>query len=430
MKKKYIFANGFIYADENIQKLALTNRPINTIQHMKIELKGHLDTSRVADVKNDIDAKLALADNNEHIVIDCRELDYISSSGLRIMLAIKKSHPDMEVVNVNAEVYNVFEMTGFTRILDVKKALRKIDLEKCTRLAHGANGEVYKINDEEIVKLSLFAHREDELIEEMNIAREGFVLGVPTAISFDQVEVSDGRKGIVMEALNSTTLAQHLKDHPEDLDSYIEPYVNLFRTTNAIVVEPGKFRSTKQKMLNCLNSPLNFIGEERTRKVRELVEALPDGQTLVHADGHPCNALLCGDDSSRNLILIDMGDLSIGHPIFEIIGWSFLMNGTDYSGARRIGPFVLGLDYDFLQTMFRKMMASYLCISDNETLNRVIQAAAYVSVLRFICMDQVRNVPKERQPQRTEMVDCTIEHTKELLDGIALLTEVIDKRGA
>lgn len=397
---------------------------------MNIELKGHLDTSMIAEVKKDIDAQLAGVDAAEKIVIDCSQLDYISSSGLRVLLAIKKKYQDVEIVNVSSDVYNVFEITGFTRILDVKKALRKINLAECKRLAHGANGEVYKINDEEIVKLSLFASKEEELIDEMNRAREAFVLGVPTMISFDTVEVSDGRKGIVMEALNPTTLAQHLKEHPEQLDIYLEPYMDLFRTTNAIVVEPGQFYSAKQHLIDRLTTPENCIGPEMTAGVKELVEALPDGYCLVHADGHPSNALLCGDEDSRSLMLIDMGDVCAGHPIFEIMGWSFLMCGPEYSIASIIGPIATGLECAYLRNMFRKMMASYLAITDEEMLDRAVAAGEAVGTLRFICVDQLRATTPERKERNIRITKATLQHREEILEGIALLTELIDNRKA
>lgn len=390
-----------------------------------ISLKSRLDTANAHAIDAEISKQLSGCNSTTEVVLNCRELEYISSSGLRVVLKYKKLYPNLRVENVSNDIYNVFEMTGFTRIIPVTKALRKIDLEKCTQLAHGANGEVYKINDEEIVKLSLFANRENELVDEMNMAREAFVMGVPTMISFDMVEVSDGRKGIVLEALNSTTLADHLKEHPEQLDSYIEPYVNLFRQTNAIVAAPGKFRLAKQLLLNRLMAPTNFLSDERTEAVKSLVEAIPDAMNLIHGDGHPCNALLCGNDDSRSLMLIDMGDISAGHPIFEIMGWAFLMNGTDYSHTPVVGPKAIGLDYPFLQLIFRKMLSAYLCITEETTLEKAIRAAGYVGVLRLICCDQVRNLPVDKQERCIRMVDETLARRQQVLDSIAFLAELI-----
>lgn len=391
----------------------------------EITLIGRLDTSNTAAIDAEIAKQLEGCDSTTEVVLDCAELEYISSTGLRVVLKYKKLFPTLRVENVSNDIYNIFEMTGFTRIIPVSKALRRIDLNACTRLAHGANGEVYKINDEEIVKLSLFANRENELVDEMNMAREAFVMGVPTMISFDMVEVSDGRRGIVLEALNSTTLADQLKAHPEQLDDYIEPYVNLFRQTNAIVAKPGQFRLAKQLLLDRLMAPTRFLDDERTAALKSLVEAIPDAMNLIHGDGHPCNALLCGDDDSRNLMLIDMGDLAAGHPIFEIMGWAFLMNGTDYSHTPVVGPKATGLDYPFLQQIFRKMLAAYLGITDEATLEKAVCAAGYVGLLRILCCDQVRNLPIEKQERCIRVLDETLARRQQVLDSIALLTELI-----
>lgn len=396
---------------------------------MKYNLTGRIDTATAPVVDEQIQEAIdKSAEPVTSLTFDCSALDYISSTGLRIILKYKKLYPELEVINVSNDVFSVFEMTGFSRIMTIKKALRKINLEECQLLAHGANGEVYKVNDEEIVKLSLFAHAEANLVKEMEMAREAFVMGVPTAISFDTVEVSDGRTGIVMEALNSTTLAQQLKEHPEQLDSFIEPYINLFRTTNSIVGAEGQFRDVKRELIKRLYVPQRFLDDATTAVIGELAEALPDGNRLVHCDGHPCNALICGDGSTPNLMLIDMGDFGMGHPIMEILGWSFLMNGPDFSPARFIAPRVLGLDYDFTRLLIRKMLACYLNITDEATLDYAVEAAAYVGTLRLVILDMLRIKTEDKKARTRTMAAGIVEHKQDILDAIRFLTDLIDKQ--
>lgn len=58
------------------------------------------------------------------LTLDLAKLDYISSAGLRILLAAQKlmaKQGTMRVVNVNAGVMEVFEMTGFADILSIEK---------------------------------------------------------------------------------------------------------------------------------------------------------------------------------------------------------------------------------------------------------------------------------------------------------------------
>lgn len=206
----------------------------------------------------------------------------------------------------------------------------------------------------------------------------------------------------------------------------VEPYIDLFRTTNAITNIPELFPTAKESMISHLMAPSCFLDDDMANEVKGLVEALPDGTALVHGDGHPCNVLLCGESPSRSLMLIDMGDIACGHPIMEIIGWTFLMNGNDLSPSKIIGPRVIGLDYEFMQTMFRKMITSYLKLSDEETIDQAVEAAANLGAIRFLCMDQVRNLPLEKQQRSIAMCKMAIEKKQELLESMAYLTELID----
>ena len=86
-----------------------------------ISLKGRLDTITSQD--------LITAFNNEEIneplvSIDMKELEYISSAGLRVLLAIKKDLTSkgktLEICNLNSVCLEVFKVTGFINILTVK----------------------------------------------------------------------------------------------------------------------------------------------------------------------------------------------------------------------------------------------------------------------------------------------------------------------
>lgn len=57
------------------------------------------------------------------LIFDFINLDYISSAGLRILLGAKKlmSNKGMKVINVNDTVYEIFEVTGFSYILDIER---------------------------------------------------------------------------------------------------------------------------------------------------------------------------------------------------------------------------------------------------------------------------------------------------------------------
>ena len=83
---------------------------------------GRLDTA--AAVATSEAVKPLLEAVNKEIILDCTELDYISSSGLRIFLSIRKeavAHSSKVIVrSINADIRQVFVMTGFISLFDIQ----------------------------------------------------------------------------------------------------------------------------------------------------------------------------------------------------------------------------------------------------------------------------------------------------------------------
>lgn len=87
---------------------------------MVVSLSGELDTAAAVEVEQELQVL------NEHegkdVIIDCTELEYIASSGLRILLSIlkkaKASGSKVALKNVNDDIKNVFRMTGFINLFE------------------------------------------------------------------------------------------------------------------------------------------------------------------------------------------------------------------------------------------------------------------------------------------------------------------------
>ncbi|MBQ9885276.1 MAG: STAS domain-containing protein [Lachnospiraceae bacterium] len=83
-------------------------------------LEGRLDTVTSSELENEL--KDVLYDVDE-VVFDLENLDYISSAGLRVLLSTQKNigeEGSMKVVNVNDTIMEIFDVTGFTDILDIE----------------------------------------------------------------------------------------------------------------------------------------------------------------------------------------------------------------------------------------------------------------------------------------------------------------------
>ena len=85
-----------------------------------VELSGRIDTSNAPDVQKEM-AELAAAHPGAKVIFDAEALEYISSAGLRVLLHVRKNNPDMSITNVRSEVYEVFEVTGFSQMMNIKR---------------------------------------------------------------------------------------------------------------------------------------------------------------------------------------------------------------------------------------------------------------------------------------------------------------------
>ena len=287
-------------------------------------LEGRLDTE--AAVK--FDAAIAeICKNNPHdsLVLDAEKLEYVASSGLRTILKMVKTEKNFSMVNVSEAVYGIFEMTGFSRIMNISKALRKIDLEKCERIGFGGNGAVYRVSEDEIVKVNYNPSTYDSLHLELNKAKEAFLLGIPTAISFDMVDCGEGKRGVVYETIKSKTLGETIQSEPERMEELTEQYIAQLNTLHATRTDNPVFGSAKDNYRKQVEDASKYYIEEEALLLHKILEVLPEGGGLVHCDAHPKNIMI----QNGEMLWIDMEQMALGHPIYDIISIAVVLNGMN-----------------------------------------------------------------------------------------------------
>ena len=82
---------------------------------------------------------------------DASDTEYISSAGLRIFLMIKQKGYDFEIINVNKDVYDIFEVTGFSDILKIRRKMREVSVEGLEMIGMGATAKVYRLDQDKII---------------------------------------------------------------------------------------------------------------------------------------------------------------------------------------------------------------------------------------------------------------------------------------
>ena len=88
-----------------------------------LDLKGYLDAHTAPDLEKAF--QNLLEEKKYKIVVNCRELTYISSAGLGVFMAyiedVRKNHGDIKLSNMSPKVFNVFDLLGFPLLYDITK---------------------------------------------------------------------------------------------------------------------------------------------------------------------------------------------------------------------------------------------------------------------------------------------------------------------
>jgi anti-sigma B factor antagonist len=88
-----------------------------------IELKGYLDAHTAPDLETAF--QKLLTEKKYNVVVNCRDLSYISSAGLGVFMAyvedIRKNMGDIKLTNMSPKVYNVFDLLGFPILYEIYK---------------------------------------------------------------------------------------------------------------------------------------------------------------------------------------------------------------------------------------------------------------------------------------------------------------------
>ena len=374
-----------------------------------VNLTGRITSANASSVEQEISA--AIGDYaGKALTLDLGELEYISSAGLRVLLRLRKRFSGMEMVNVSSDVYEIFEMTGFTEMMPISKAYRRISVDGCEVIGQGANGKVYRIDPDTIVKVYYNPDALPDIHRERELARTAFVLGVPTAIPYDVVRVGEGY-GSVFELLNAKSFSKLIAADPDGLEGYVRQFVDLMKLIHDTTVKPGVMPQMRSVALDWADFLRDYLPEEKWQKLHDLIAAVPEQLTMLHGDYHTKNVML----QNGEVILIDMDTLCTGHPVFELasvynafVGFSEL----DESVAMNFQ----GFSADTCRRIWELVLEMYFDEADDETRALHAKQAMLIGYTRLM-RRRIRRGGLE-DPVGQQEIACYKQHILELLDQV------------
>ena len=179
----------------------------------------------------------------------------------------------------------------------------------------GANGESYDHRTDESVMLKLyFPGKIQQPLDEMNLARKVYEMGIPTPEPGEYVVTEDGRYGIrFRRILGKKSYSRATADEPGKVGQFAAEFAGMCLQLHATHVDTSLFENVKDRYYRLLEGNPFFTAAEKDRLGRFIADT-PDEDTAIHGDLQYSNAIFAGDRQ----YFIDLGDFCWGNHLFDV----------------------------------------------------------------------------------------------------------------
>lgn len=373
-----------------------------------IKLTGRIDSGNASEWEQKIMQQIDAETEN---AFDASNLEYISSAGLRVLMKVRKQAVnEMRIFDVSPEVYDIFDMTGFTELFKVEKRLRELSVDGCEIIGKGFYGTVYRIDPETIVKVYNDPDSIPIIQNEQRLAKRAFVKGVPTAISYDIVRVGDSY-GSVFELLKASSFNDHLINEPANFDVLLKKYVDFLKVVHSAEMDPDTLPMARDTFISYLDVIKEYITQEQNDRLKEMLSAMPDDLHMIHGDFQMKNVMLVDDEP----MLIDMETIATGQPIFDLQALYVTYIAFSEDCPDNLSSF-LGISDDLREPIWNSIIENYYNTVDTKERSIINDKIQLLATIRFLYLIAVSDLKKgelgEKRIQRSK------EHIGELLDRI------------
>ena len=264
------------------------------------------------------------------------------------------------------------------------KEYREIDVSGCTRIGKGAKSEVYRYDEEIIVKVYNEKNTYKDIEREIALARSIFVLGLPTAISFGIVSVGKGY-GSMFELIDAKTISELIARNPEHTGYYAGIMAELALQIHS--THPDNIQLLPKTSEYISNWILRAeLGEDTEKKLFDIMGARPVSECLVHGDFHTGNVFL----SNNEPLFIDVDRMAVGDPIADLSSMYLF-----YVGYTELDPAIIedfmGFSVKTAEEFYYSFLRQYLKTNDEEKLEKAVRSSSLWAFVRLI--GQIKKKP-------------------------------------
>lgn len=179
----------------------------------------------------------------------------------------------------------------------------------------GANGESFDCISEPDVMMKLyFPGKIQQPLDEMNLARKVYEMGIPTPEPGEYVVTEDGRYGIRFHRiLGKKSFSRATGDEPERVAEFAGQFAEMCLKLHQVHVDTTQFENVKDRYYRLLEANPFFTKAEKDT-LGKFIADTPDEDTAVHGDLQYSNAIFVGDKR----YFIDLGDFCYGNHLFDV----------------------------------------------------------------------------------------------------------------
>lgn len=259
------------------------------------------------------------------------------------------------------------------------KKYKEVSVEGCELLGRGAKGDVYRYDEELVIKVFNENNTYNDVEREIAQTRKAFILGIPTSISFGIVSV--GKKyGAMFEMVDADTLSRYIVRSPRSVSQYAKIMAKVASVIHGVeVCEDDGFPYASERIKEYITGGVGMEDKALSKKCIKLIDKLPVSNTLIHGDFHTGNVFL----QKGEPLLIDMDRVSIGHPIFELsdLYYFYVILGEDDPAV--VEKF-MGFSYTTAKRFFNSFLNHYLKTKDEDRILEVTEKASLIGYSRLI----------------------------------------------
>lgn len=270
--------------------------------------------------------------------------------------------------------------------------MREVSIEGLKRISASQNGDVYRLNDEQILKVyNPWSISIEKIRREKESAKRAFIRGIPTAISFDIVTVGD-RYGLIYELINAKTMGEAVKDGPRKLEDYAVRMAKLLKELHTMKFEGGELQDARLSLHRWADivELCGYYPIETIDGMREIIDSIPPRETFIHGDYHPGNIMMANDE----ITLIGMGDAAVGHPMIDLLAtYQIMMIISDQpEGAERN----MGITGDQAKRMWDFFICEYAGTHDPKVIGEIEDALHFYVLIRGLAGVTFSNMVDEK----------------------------------